>query len=158
MQVTEEALAKASASSWSAALPSTSPLGVQGPEQQVSGLPVLVPRRPAALLSTLARSRLGSLQPALRPATFELFAAGAPLSGPGAHAPVTEGAAAVAESSEAAAGSAAAAGAVRGVRQQWVLLPPGTDEATAEPGSVPVVVLSHGGPQGCWDDGPDKRK
>ncbi|KAA0170938.1 hypothetical protein FNF28_01216 [Cafeteria roenbergensis] len=153
MQVTEEALAKASASSWSAALPSTSPLGVQGPEQQVSGLPVLVPRRPAALLSTLARSRLGSLQPALRPATFELFAAGAPLSGPGAHAPATEGAAAVAESSEAAAGSAAAAGAVRGVRQQWVLLPPGTDEATAEPGSVPVVVLSHGGPQGCWDDG-----
>ena len=42
---------------------------------------------------------------------------------------------------------------MRGVRQQWVLLPPGTDEATAEPGSVPVVVLSHGGPQGCWDDG-----
>jgi dipeptidyl aminopeptidase/acylaminoacyl peptidase len=36
--------------------------------------------------------------------------------------------------------------------QQWVLLPPGVDAESAAAGSLPVMVLVHGGPQGSWCD------
>ena len=127
-----------------AALAEWSPRLSEGTTAADDGLPLAAAAERPRLLTGLARGRLASFAAPMAPAAFQVYPTAAPLPDPALPA----GRDPCPGASRAAPGP----GAAGEPRHQWVLLPPGLDEASAPAATVPVVVLVHGGPQGSWND------